>query len=220
MVVAGQGGVPATGATAVTLNITAVEGEAAGYLTAFPCGGTPPLASSVNYGAGQIVPNAAAVAIGDGGAVCIFSFAAAHVVVDVTGFSTDAAAVPGSRLQPVVPLRVLDTRSGMNGTRLPAGSVFALPVATLLDQAAGQHTDRTAVVLNVTATGAATAGFVTVFPCGAAPPLASNLNYVANQVVPNQVTVGLGPAGDVCFTSLVDVDLVVDVTGAYGPSGT
>jgi hypothetical protein len=47
--------------------------------------------------------------------------------------------------------------------------------------------------------------------------LASNLNYVAGAVVPNQVTVGVGAARDVCFTSFADVDLVVDLTGYYGP---
>ena len=117
----------------------------------------------------------------------------------------------------MAPLRLMDTRSGQGGTRLAAGSVVPLPVVSLLEQAAGAPADVAAVVLNVTAAGAGAAGFVTVFPCGSAPPLASNLNYVAGDVVPNQVTVGVGPAGDVCFTSLADVDLIVDATGAYGP---
>jgi hypothetical protein len=95
--------------------------------------------------------------------------------------------------------------------------VLDLPVGPILDQLAGPHHGRTAVVLNVTATGAAQPGFVTVYPCGGPPPLASNLNYRAGQVVPGQATVGLGPPADVCFTSLADVDLVVDVTGTFGP---
>jgi hypothetical protein len=216
----GREGVPASGVTAATLNVTAADGEAPGYLTVFPCGGSPPLASTVNYGSNQVVPNAATVAIGAGGAVCVFSFAAAHVIVDVTGFSTDSPAVAGSRLRPMAPLRVMDTRSGLNGTRLQGGTVVSLPVGPLLDQAAGQHADLTAVVLNATAANPALAGFVTAFPCGGPPPLASNLNYLPGQVVPNQVTVGLGPAGNVCFTSLADVDLIVDVTGSYGAAST
>jgi secreted trypsin-like serine protease len=218
--VLGRGGVPASGVTAATLNVTAADGAAPGYLTVFPCGGSPPLASTVNYGTNQVVPNAATVAVGAGGAVCVFSFAAADVIVDVTGFSTNSPAVPGSRLRPMAPLRVMDTRSGLNGTRLQGGTVVALAVGPLLDQAAGQHTDLTAVVLNVTAANSALAGFVTAFPCGGAPPLASNLNYVPGQVVPNQVTVGLGSAGNVCFASLADVDLIVDVTASYGAAST
>jgi hypothetical protein len=69
----------------------------------------------------------------------------------------------------------------------------------------------------VTAAGANQPGYVTVFPCGGPPPLASNLNYRPGEVVPGQATVGLGPGADVCFTSLADVDLIVDVTGTYGP---
>src|SRR5258707_4837659 len=45
----------------------------------------------------------------------------------------------------------------------------------------------TAAVLNVTVVDAAAPGFVTVFPCGAPQPLASNLNFVAGQTVPNAV---------------------------------
>ena len=215
--VLGREGLPASGVTAVTLNVTATDGEASGYLTVYPCGGSPPLASNVNYAPGQTVPNAVTVAVGSAGAICVFSLAPTHVVVDVTGYSSDAPDGPGSRLRPMAPLRLMDTRSGQGGTRLAAGSVVPLPVVSLLEQAAGAPPDVAAVVLNVTAAGAGAAGFVTVFPCGSAPPLASNLNYVAGDVVPNQVTVGVGPAGDVCFTSLADVDLIVDATGAYGP---
>ena len=58
---------------------------------------------------------------GAAGSVCVFSFAPAHVVVDVTGFFTDDPSFPGHRLQPMAPLRVMDTRAGTNGTRLPGG---------------------------------------------------------------------------------------------------
>ena len=215
--VLGRGGLPATGVTAATLNVTALDADAAGYLTAFPCGTDPPLASTVNYDAGAIVPNATTVALGVAGSVCVFSMAAAHIVLDGTGYFTDDPATAGSRLGPMAPLRVMDTRSGTNGTRLAGGAVLDLPVGPLLDQATGQHADRRAVVLNVTAAGASQPGYVTVFPCGGPPPLASNLNYRPGEVVPGQATVGLGPGADVCFTSLADVDLIVDVTGTYGP---
>jgi hypothetical protein len=215
--VLGRGGLSLAGVTAVTLNVTATDAEAPGYLTAFPCGTNPPLASTVNYDAGAVVPNAVTVAVGTAGSVCVFAFAPTHVVIDVTGFFTDDPSIPGNRLRPMAPLRVMDTRAGTNGTRLPGGAVLDLPVGTLLDQAASQHSDRGAVVLNVTAAGAAQPGYVTVFPCGGPPPVASNLNYRPDQVVPGQATVGLGPGADACFISLADVDLIVDVTGTYGP---
>ena len=81
------------------------------------------------------------------------------------------------------PARLLDTRAGgatvdnqfaALGIR-PFGSTLALPVAGR----AGVPADAVAVVLNVTVTEAQGDGFITVFPCGAAQPTASNLNYVA-----------------------------------------
>src|SRR4029079_4183100 len=71
--VTGRAGLPADGVAAVTLNVTATGPTDAGYLTAYPCGTAPPLASNVNYAPGQTVANAATVAVGAGGAVCVFS---------------------------------------------------------------------------------------------------------------------------------------------------
>ena len=69
------------------------------------------------------------------------------------------------------------------------------------------------VLLNVTAVNPDGAGFVTVFPCGSARPVASNLNYVAGQVVPNAVLAKLGAGGKVCLFTQSGADLVVDVNG-------
>ena len=85
LTVTGRGGVP-NNAGAVMLNVTAVSPGAAGFLTVFPCGTTMPLASSVNYGPGDVVANAVLAKIGTGGKVCIYSPAATDIVVDVTGY--------------------------------------------------------------------------------------------------------------------------------------
>ncbi len=190
--VLGRGGLPPTDVTAVTLSVTATDAEAPGFLTVFPCGGSPPLASSVNYLGVTAVPNAVTVAVGSAGSVCVFSLSTVHVIIDVTGYFTSSALLPGARLAPIAPLRLMDTRSGLKGMRLAAGAVLPLDIGSVLDQTMGGHPDLSAVVLNVTAVNPSAAGFVTVFPCGGSPPLASNLNYVAGAVVANQVTVGVG----------------------------
>jgi PKD repeat protein len=84
LAVTGRGGVPAD-ADGVMLNVTAISPAAAGYLTVYPCGTQRPLASNVNYVAGQVVPNAVLAKIGTGGTVCIYTRAATHLVVDVNG---------------------------------------------------------------------------------------------------------------------------------------
>ena len=74
------------------------------------------------------------------------------------------------------------------------------------------------VVLNVTATGAVGSGFVTVYPCGQAQPLASSLNYVAGQSVPNSVLAKVGAGGNVCLFVSEATHLVADVDGYFPPA--
>ena len=124
----------------------------------------------------------------------------------------------------VAPARLLDSRAGGStvdglfrglGVSGP-GSVVELQVAGR----AGVPGDASAVVLNVTAASASGGGYVTVFPCGSAPPNSSNLNTTAGGTVPNAVTVKVGAGGKVClFTSPeISTHLLADVNG-YFPAG-
>lgn len=88
--VAGRVGVPAT-ATAVVLNVTVTAPQAAGYITAFPSGVVQPDTSNLNFAPGQTIPNAVIAGVGPDGAVCLFTSAATHLIVDVTGYLTGAA---------------------------------------------------------------------------------------------------------------------------------
>ena len=47
------------------------------------------------------------------------------------------------------------------------------------------------------------------------PAELSNLNYLANQIVPNAVTVRIGTLGRVCLYTNQQADLVVDINGYY-----
>jgi hypothetical protein len=100
-------------------------------------------------------------------------------------------------------------------TNVAAEAVLELVVGGI----AGVPVDALAVVLNATVTNPAAAGFVTVWPCGAERPVASNLNYAKDQTVPNLVIAKLGSAGKVCFYSQQATDLVVDVAGFF-PAGS
>ena len=91
--VLGRGGLPDAGVGAVLLNVTAVGPLGPGYLTVFPCGAERPLASNVNYLAGEVVPNAVLAKVGDGGAVCVFTKAATDLVIDVNGWFGDGSGV-------------------------------------------------------------------------------------------------------------------------------
>jgi hypothetical protein len=136
----------------------------------------------------------------------------------------------GAPYSPLAPVRICDTRPGnasglsgaatqCNGTN-NVGSTLVGGVTKKINVAGsfGVPSGATAVVLNVTVVGPVGAGFVSVFPAGAALPTASNVNYVAGEVVPNLVEVGTGTSGQVSFYSSQAADIVVDVEGYSSPT--
>jgi hypothetical protein len=84
--ITGRGGVPAAGVTAVVLNVTATQPAGLGFLTVFPSGNLLPLASDLNFEAGETRPNLAIVRVGTGGKVTLYVSTATHVVFDVAGW--------------------------------------------------------------------------------------------------------------------------------------
>ena len=96
-------------ALAVALNVTAVDGQAPGYLTVFPDGGPQPGTSSVNFPPGSASPNTVVAKVGTGGRIRIFASASVNVIVDIFGWFGPGG---NARLFTVVPDRVLDTRVG------------------------------------------------------------------------------------------------------------
>ena len=81
---AGQRGIPAN-ARAISANLTVVDANATGFVTAYPCGDLP-TASNVNYEVGQAIANAAELPLSSTGAICIYSSRSAHVIIDVNGW--------------------------------------------------------------------------------------------------------------------------------------
>ena len=109
--VAGQGGVPLTGATAAVLNVTVTEPSHGGWLAVHPSGEAFPGVSNLNFVKGQTVPNLVMAKLGgDGKVVLTNAFGTAHVVIDVLGYYGTAGAEHDSgRCRPS---RILDTRDG------------------------------------------------------------------------------------------------------------
>jgi hypothetical protein len=202
------------------LNVTATNPTQQSFLTVWPTGSAQPLASNLNFAPGQTVPNRVQVPVGTGGTVSIFNPAGSvDVVVDVGGFFTDSSniAAMGAQFTPTTPARITDTRPSSGSPN--AGRTLG-PGGGLTVQVAGAGgvpaTGVTAAVLNVTVTDTTNASFLTVWPTGAAQPLASDLNWVAGETVPNLVAVKVGPNGAVqVFNAGGSTDVVVDVSGWY-----
>jgi hypothetical protein len=211
--VTGRAAVPAD-AVAAVLNVTVTNPVAAGFVTVYPCGSPLPNASSVNFTTGQTVANAVVSQIGTAGQICVYTPVQTDLVVDVTGWFGGSGGFTG-----VVPSRFYESRPGLftvdglqNGAGLRgAGSTTEVAV---LGRAPIAGTAG-AVVLNVTVTNPAAAGYVTVYPCGTPLPNASSLNFGVGGTVANAVVSKIGVGGKVCVFTPVATDLVVDVTGWF-----
>jgi streptogramin lyase len=84
--VVGAGSIPAD-ATAVIANTTVTGGSANSFLTVYPTGAPLPVASTVNYGAGQTIPNLTAVKLGTSGRLDFATAAGStDVIFDVAGY--------------------------------------------------------------------------------------------------------------------------------------
>lgn len=222
--VTGRGGVPATGAEAVVLNVTATNPSTSGYLTVWPTGTAMPLSSNLNFKAGQTVPNRVSVGLGTGGQVSIYNGqGSTDVVTDVNGWFTDATVSgTGSRYTPVTPARVLDSRTGAGGFVTPWGPDSGRAVTVAGQGGVPLMTDPnppTAVIANVTVTATTSSGGLVAWPHPAARPLASDLNWPGGTTAPNLVVVQVGPTGSVDLYNMAGcADVIVDVVGWFtGP---
>jgi hypothetical protein len=234
--VAGSFGVPAD-ATAVVLNITAVNPANGGYVTIFPSGSDQPFTSNLNYSTGEVVPNLVEVGTGSGD-ISIYSQSKTDVVVDLEGYTAPTAsggAGAGLYDPLATPARLCDTRAGNPslltggdgqcngasgaGERLSAWGNISVKVATNNAIPAGA----TAAILNVTAVNPGATGYLTVYPQGAAQPFTATVNYTAGQITGNRVIVPLSTngatPGDISIFSSSAADLVVDVSGHYSVTG-
>ena len=224
--VAGLGGVPASGATAAVLNVTVTDPTSAGYLTVYPAGETAPLASNLDFSAGETVANLVEVGLGAQGQVEVVTDAtSADVTLDVEGYVAPPVVAGEGLYRPLAsPTRICDTRAGepanqCTGKTLGPQGTLAIQVTGL----AGVPQGAVAVAANVTVTDTTAPSYLTVFP-GGAVPTASNLNWMPGATVPNLTISALSPGGAITvFNEAGSTDVVVDVLGYYtqaGGSGT
>jgi hypothetical protein len=221
--IAGANGVPVLNVAAAVLNVTATNATTTSFLTAYPDGTATPLASNVNFIAGQTIPNLVIVPVGPDGKVDIFNHAGnVDVVADLSGYYTTSG--QGFKFHASTPHRMVDTRNGTgvaSGQVAPLGpgGVFGLPLTDTNGTGnAGPFGSAAALVLNVTVTGPTAGGFLTVYPSGVSRPLSSNLNFTANETIPNAVVTPVNGSSINFFNLAGQTQLVVDVSGYFATS--
>ena len=212
MQVAGRGGVPAAGATAVVLNVTVDHPNSPGVITAWPSGEPRPVVSSLNFNPEDIVANLVTVKLGADGRVALHNLKGnAPLIVDVVGYYSPSG---GSRFTPLTPGRLLDTGEA---NRIGPGSTVDVKVTGTKGVPASGVTG---VALNITVDGPTASSYFTVYPTGEPRPNASAVNFVPGLTVANLTLAKVGAGGQVSIWNYGGTArLVVDVVGYFSATG-
>jgi outer membrane protein assembly factor BamB len=240
----GSDPIPTT-ATAVAVNVTAVNDSTFSLLTVYPNGTGRPRTSNLNFTAHTATANLVTVTLGQNGAsdtnreINIYNAqGSVDVVADVEGyFEPDTASDPTGEFHSIAPMRVCDTRTHVPTTpcqshgALQAGVPLVVNVTgTGADAIPG--TNAAAAVLNIGGVSGSAHTFLSVFPttpsgtcsyAGTHAPPFSTVNLDTAAVVANRVMVALGPATtgapdtSVCvFNAAGIINIYLDANGWFG----
>jgi hypothetical protein len=189
----------------------------------YPAGEPLAEVSNVNFIPGRTVSNSFTVKLGTNGAFNIYSYSPSDVIIDVTGYY----AAPGTGglyyHQLPNPIRILETRPGEAGYQTPgaplaansvrlqqAGNISYLGVT--IPASARAITGNATVVNN----GFASNGSVRLYPGDINQVVTTeNINYVANQTIPNAFTAKLDASGRFNIYTSAATHVLIDVTGYY-----
>lgn len=215
LTVLGVAGIPASGVTAVLVDIEAIAPATKTYLTVYTAGAPRPDISSLNTDVGVTAGNTAVVVPSSSGAISIYSSGGpTHVTVDVQGyFIPGTASSPGGFVPAPTAARLVDTRYGTGGYsgQLSPGQTVRFGLAGV----APVSSDASAVLGNLTTVSAAGGGYLTAFASGTSRPATSTMNYVAGNTA-TMVSLPLGGGSvDIYNAGPASVQLIVDVQGYF-----
>ena len=195
----------AAGASAVVLNLTAVNSTEDGYVKAWPCNEAEPASSAINYLAGRTSANAAIIKLVPEG-VCLTTQGPVDLVADLSGWFTGTDDFVATS-----PFRALDTRIAQ--TPLRAEVERHLKIAGV----GGIGNGAASASINFTVDRPLLDGYVVAYPCGQ-PSNGSTVNFLKGEIVANLSVVALS-GGEICMRSNVDVQIVVDTYGYSAGTG-
>jgi hypothetical protein len=206
--------IPAT-AQAYSVNATVVPHGFLGFLTAFPCGQTLPLASTLNATDGRVKAAAAIVPAGTNGGLCFFSTNDTDLVLDINGYFVPNSSPTALAFFPVTPCRVVDTRLAagpLGGPGIAGNAARTFPV---LSGPCNLPATAKAYSMNFTAVPQGPLGFLTTWPADQPQPLVSTLNANLGGVTANSAIVPAAANGDISVFVSNPSDVVIDVNGYF-----
>ncbi len=138
------------------------------------------------------------------------------LVVVVAPFPTTASAAPAnaSAYVAVQPCRLADSRLGTGFSRIDT-STLQINARNVC----GVPANATSLALTLTVVNSQAAGFLTAWPANQSRPTVSNINFGSGQIRANGSITRLDSSGAFRVFTNVAADVVVDVVGAFVPSG-
>ena len=215
--VLGQGGVPSSGVSAVSVTLEATAPSLGGYLSLWADGTTKPSTSTLNLTKGKTSDTAAILAVGSDGKVDVYNpSGTVDLRIVVNGYYTSATsgAAPGGYI-PTWPTRLVDTRNGTGAplAQIPAGGSIDVQV----DGIAG-ITNESAVFANLTAASITASGSLYAYASGSASGGQPILDF---STTANRSTGAIVPVGSNGMITLKNgsttapIDVVVDIAGYF-----
>ncbi|HEX7833351.1 MAG TPA: hypothetical protein VF787_27120 [Thermoanaerobaculia bacterium] len=112
-------GIPIAAAYSMNFTITNYTAAAGSFIVAFPAGTTRPGVSTLNWGPGGPIANAAVVPASSNGSIDVYAGAATDVIIDLNGYYLDADAPLNS-----------GNSLALNGSVANSGVIYALNTTT------------------------------------------------------------------------------------------
>jgi predicted outer membrane repeat protein len=213
--VAGKGGVPRSGVSAVVLNVTAVDPTAAGWVQVAPTPVTKGTHSNLNPEPGRTIANLVIVPLGSGGRVDLYTElyqpGTLDLLADVVGYFTDASAsnADAGLFVPIRPERNIDTRLPAPQPEVPSGGIVDTNVRAVAPGAV-------AIAGNLTSTGGDAGGWLQLAATPLTPGASSSLNTsYADQTIANAVLSPVTSRGAAQVYSYGATHVLLDITGYF-----
>ena len=227
--VLGAGGVPASGVSAVQLDVSALSPGASGNMIVYPYNGTQPATNNLSYTQGTSIADRVLVAPGANGKVTFYNKASSAIdaLIDVDGYYTDSTATSNhGEWAGVGATRICDTRStafaGCGQGHIGAGQTLSVQVSGL-GGVPSSASVLSAVAVDVSIWNASAATSITVFQNGASQPQTQDQQIASSAAAPVSILtpdVQLSSAGKLSvYNAAGNIDVSVDVVGYYTANG-
>ena len=217
--VAGRGGVPTSGVSAVIMNVTVDAPSAPGFVQVGPTPLIKGTHSNLNPEPGRTIANLVVVPLGNDGRVDLFSElyapGALDLIADVVGYFTDATAPSSTAglFVPLTPTRNVDTRQPAPQPKIASGGNVNIDASKIPNGAS-------AIAGNLTSTGGGPGGYLQLLSMPASLGASSSLNTsYQGQTIANAVVTPVAAGGNAQVHTYGSTHILLDVTGWFTGDG-